>query len=983
MCVTFIRKRVSIRPIAFALLFILPWPSNGNSAFAANDSPELKALFYPRGGGAAQSRSLNIGRLELEVEIVGGMAQTVAVARFENPSEEPLEGDFTLDLPSGSVVTGYALDVEDKMIEGVLVSHRKGKAVYEASVRRAVDPGIAEVNRNNAFQTHVFPILAGKGRTIRLAFVTPLVAGVPFALPLKTTEPVGAISIHVKVPSQPNPPSLKGPGEIDLRWAATPTGLEARGTMTARPLDGSLEIGTTGPAEPMLLTRHRNGDMFFEINDRVPTANSTTPRPKRVRVYWDSSRSRRDDDLGTEGDLLQRYLGAVRPQVVDLVLFSDSGPQVRTFRGPAAAAGVSDSLAALNYRGATSVESVLSARLPDADICLFFSDGNITVDRYRAEQLPCVLFAISSATGANRAFLSTLAQRSAGAYLDLHTMAAPEALAQLTRASPRIANIADSNGKSLDYTVLPSDTSHFHAVGRVPASGNIVVRLANGTNRIRTYATDRSRTSAYDAAGALWAFHHADELIGSDGTDQDAVLTLARHYSVTVPGTLFIVLESAADYFDAGIEPPPELGGEELAQYRAQKMAVDAEKAAADRRQKLEQARRLDEVISEWTAQRAWWQKKFPIAPVKAEAAPAPAPNSRPDAARPSPSGNTPEQPQQVLITGSLIEGTPGGEADISISVAPWNPDRPYLNALGAASPAAFAAVYREQEREYGSLPAFYLDVAEFLFRRGQAKDAIEVALSVLDLPVVETTTLTILADRMMRYGDNRRALWLYEKILALESDRPQPFRNLALFLIQRAERSTDPAARRKDYVRALGLLNDIVVKTWDPAFDGIELIALMEANRIVPKLRSLGVTKIPLDPRLIALIDVDLRVVLEWNTDLTDMDLWVDEPGGERAFYGHQETSIGGRMSHDMRGGYGPEEYLLRHAPSGTYTIRADTYAADQLNPNGAITVRAHLYRAYSRPNEEEQILELELKRAGEGDSNLVVGTFKVGGGK
>src|SRR5579863_9357317 len=112
-------------------------------------------------------------------------------------------------------------------------------------------------------------------------------------------------------------------------------------------------------------------------------------------------------------------------------------------------------------------------------------------------------------------------------------------------------------------------------------------------------------------------------------------------------------------------------------------------------------------------------------------------------------------------------------------------------------------------------------------------------------------------------------------------------------------------------------LLNEVVTRIWDGAYDGIELVTLMEANRILPRLEKLGVKDIPLDPRLRALLDVDLRVVLDWYVDATDMDLWVDEPSGERAIYNNPRTRIGGRLSHDMTQGFGPEEYLLHRAPS------------------------------------------------------------------
>jgi uncharacterized protein YfaP (DUF2135 family) len=139
-------------------------------------------------------------------------------------------------------------------------------------------------------------------------------------------------------------------------------------------------------------------------------------------------------------------------------------------------------------------------------------------------------------------------------------------------------------------------------------------------------------------------------------------------------------------------------------------------------------------------------------------------------------------------------------------------------------------------------------------------------------------------------------------------------------------------------------------------------MISLMEANRLIPFYSSLGGDRIALDPRLVAPLDVDLRVVIEWNSEATDIDLWVDEPNGERAIYNNPRTAIGGRLSNDMTSGFGPEEYLLRRAPNGTFTVRAHVYAADRINPNGASSVTARLIRDYGRPTQSEQVIDIEL---------------------
>jgi hypothetical protein len=160
----------------------------------------------------------------------------------------------------------------------------------------------------------------------------------------------------------------------------------------------------------------------------------------------------------------------------------------------------------------------------------------------------------------------------------------------------------------------------------------------------------------------------------------------------------------------------------------------------------------------------------------------------------------------------------------------------------------------------------------------------------------------------------------------------------------------------------------------WPGAYDGIEMISLMEVNRLIPLHRGLGGEATTLDPRLVALLDVDLRIVIEWNSEATDIDLWVDEPNGERAIYNNPRTMIGGRLSNDMTQGYGPEEYLLRRAPNGTFTIRADTFSPDRLNPNGASIVTARLIRDFGRPTQSEQLVDIELL-PGKGSDEVLIG--------
>ncbi|TWB21872.1 vault protein inter-alpha-trypsin-like protein [Nitrospirillum amazonense] len=1027
-------------------LGLLLWARTGGAAPAParTYSPELVARNYMAPGGAQPTHALTIGSLDITVKIIGGVARTTLSATFANPTMAAVEGDFTLDLPAGSVVTGYALDVNGQMADSVLVAKRAATLAYQKQVRRGVDPGLAEVTRDNAFRTHVFPIFPNRGRTVRVEFATPIGTDQPYILPLATLDPVAKVNLLVIDVDAAAAPALAGPDGLDLHWAPGTGGLEARANASGVTLGGALTIGGMPPVAPVVLTRHHSGDTFFEVYAAVPAGGNGGAKPTgRVRVYWDRSLSRQET-APAELELLQRYLAAVGPKVVDVVLFADDTPRVLSFSSATAADEAVGALRAVSYGGATSLQGVLKAAPAPADACLFFSDGRVTVDAYQAERVNCPLFTLSSGADADHGFLAALARKSGGEHLDLRARGVDAALARLTSPASRAIDVKAADGTALDFTVLPAAPDWVRVVGRAPPSlGAVKVTLADGY--ALSFDLDDLPTVADDALGALWAADRVAEMTASDRPDQKAAVGFARRYSVAGGGAVFLVLERLQDYVDADIAPPDSLGKDLQNQFAAAR-------ARAQQIKDIAAANRLGQVVSAWQEQKDWWAGRRPppppalpppptqvvtnsatvrpVPPPMPMPAPAPPPvvmTAKPPVVAPPPAPivappppppqavrppafappvevniETPPPPamaapaprapiagravDQVVVTASRANGQSGGDSAGAIEVAPWDPNRPYIRELKEhlADAEEFRAAVTTQAARYGSLPAFYLDVAELLFRSGKAAEAASMALSALELPSADTGTLIIVADDLMRFGQEARAIWLYEKVLYLDGDRPQPRRSLALALIDRAERAARrgaPAASvRADYERAMRLLNEVITRTWDPAYTGIEMVALMEANRILPRLEKLGVRDIPLDARLRDKLDVDLRVVLEWNVDATDMDLWVDEPLGERAIYSHPRTAIGGRLSHDMTQGYGPEEYLLRRAPGGEYTISANIYRTDRLNPNGPITVRAHLYRNYQRPTEEAQVMQIELK-PGE-DGTRVVGRVTVGGG-
>ena len=133
----------------------------------------------------------------------------------------------------------------------------------------------------------------------------------------------------------------------------------------------------------------------------------------------------------------------------------------------------------------------------------------------------------------------------------------------------------------------------------------------------------------------------------------------------------------------------------------------------------------------------------------------------------------------------------------------------------------------------------------------------------------------------------------------------------------------------------------------WDNRFPGIEVVAFEELNALIARTRPPGAP--PVDPRLIKNLDVDVRIVMSWDADATDVDLHVVEPSGEEAAYNHNRTTIGGLVSHDLTQGYGPEEYMVRRGMPGPFKIFARYYGSRQTNPRRPVhdhRNRVHRFR-------------------------------------
>jgi tetratricopeptide (TPR) repeat protein len=231
------------------------------------------------------------------------------------------------------------------------------------------------------------------------------------------------------------------------------------------------------------------------------------------------------------------------------------------------------------------------------------------------------------------------------------------------------------------------------------------------------------------------------------------------------------------------------------------------------------------------------------------------------------------------------------------------------------------------------------------------------------EMQLEDRRILRLLAYRLLQAGQPQLALPLLERVREIAPEEPQSWRDLGLAL--------EAAGRLQESLEALW---ETASRPWPQRFADVDLIALNELNALAARHPGLDLSRV--DARLRRNLPVDLRVVLSWDADDTDVDLWVVDPNGELAFFGNTATYQGGLMSRDFTAGYGPEEFVLRQPKPGRYEVRANFYGHRQqlLAPHTTLWVR--LYSRFGQSGQREEQIVLRLDSSGD---RVLVATFEV----
>jgi len=934
----------------------------------------------------AQAQPVRLVAMKMDVRVVGRLTRSTVELTFHNPNGRILEGALQFPLLDGQQVTAFALDFDGKWRNAVPVEKTKGQQVFEEVTRTRVDPALLEATQGNNFKLRLYPIPANGERKVSLTITERLPVGrdgkATLRLPLAASERLKNFELHLAAPGLTPAQARVQLGLSGAAWQQSEEGLQLDFQRQDYQPAKLLEIAFDLPTKPVAVVEEMDGQPYFYAELNSPKFDKALrPKPARLALVWDASGSGATRDHGREFALLDAYFKALGDTQVSLALARNSaeaqaGGSFTVHGGNWSA--LRTVLEKVAYDGATNPAAFLPTE--KADAVLLFTDGLGNFGTLAMPRFSVPVLAVSASATADTPRLRHMAQVSGGVAVDL-MRTAPDKAAQLLReAAPRIVSLR-SNGASQLAASVPDGEGRIAVTGILsePETTVDVQWLApSGKHEKQQLKLSRSRAMSGFAA-QQWARLWIDELEPEYALNKAEIQRLGKNFGLVTRATSLIVLDRVQDYVRYDIAPPMEL-------------RADFDRLSGNQRQQLEKDKvtHLEDVVHRFKERQTWWDKDFPKGdiptPKKEETKAAvagtsitfyglvdesvPAQNRASDrmplpapiAAAPMPSMAPAASPAPAMAKMTL-----GGDAAApvaSIQLKKWTPDAPYAERLRKADKDQLYRVYLDERPDYLNSTAFYLDAADIFFDRGEPKLALRVLSNLAEMDLENRAILRILGYRLLQAKRADLALPVLERVLELAPQEPQSYRDLGL---------AQAAAGQQQ--KAIDLLNEVVTRPWHGRFPDIELVALGELNAIIATApKKLDTAAI--DPRLLRNLPLDLRAVLSWDADNTDIDLWVTDPNGEKVFYGHNASYQGGRISRDFTGGYGPEEFILKSAKPGKYLVQAQFYGHRQQVVSGATTLQLNLFTAFGTARQQDQSVSLRLKRGGE---IVTVGEFVV----
>jgi Ca-activated chloride channel homolog len=245
---------------------------------------------------ATERGNLPLEAVDVDATLTGLVARTVLTQRFGNRFDQPLEATYIFPLPDRAAVTGFRMEVGERVVEGVLKERGQARADYDTALRQGRRASIAEEERPGVFTLRVGNLLPGERVTVRLTMTGPLPwadGEATFRFPLVVApryipgsplegEPVGdgtepdtdAVPDASRITPPVLLPGFPNPVDLSIRVGIDPAGLELGAVRSS--LHAVVEEDDAGVREVRVEPGERaNRDFVLRIatgSDAVTTA---------------------------------------------------------------------------------------------------------------------------------------------------------------------------------------------------------------------------------------------------------------------------------------------------------------------------------------------------------------------------------------------------------------------------------------------------------------------------------------------------------------------------------------------------------------------------------------------------------------------------------------------------------------------------------------------------------------------------------------
>ena len=924
--------------------------------------------------------------LSIDILVIGQTAVTTMEMTFYNPNTRVMEGEFQFPLADGQQVSRFALDINGKMREGVVVDKALGRKAFEDIVRRGIDPGLLEKTEGNNFKARVYPMPAKGTRRVLIAFEQELHERNGqdyYFLPITANTTLKNFKVRTEVVSRFVKADIQNSLQLDFKQARNSYISE----VSQQNFTLNQNIALTFPKieKPQSISATKGNKTYCYGNIALATAQpKNRPIPTEIGILWDASHSAINRDRAKEFAFLDAYFKALKNVKVVLSSFNIRTDKTLTFEVKNGNwQALKSHLENLPYDGATDGNAI-DFNLKTDEI-LLFSDGIFNFgskdfsvnDAVKQAKTPITV--VNASAVANTPKMQYLANATGGSFIDLTTLSTEQALKAAQTVPFQLLDIEVKNGKIAN--IFPQkgtaiSKGNFTLAGELQTKeASLILSFGYPKNvilqkEIHLATNPDASGSEFELLRRIWAEKQIAQL-EREGAEQKQIDAVGREYSIVTEGNSLIVLETVEDYVRYRITPPKEL------QMEYSKRLANQEKQKEDSAKRI-----LENVIAQSAEQSKWWNTQYPLKDSKsknkavimeevvypidnnaiADVAAVEAPSMERSASK-----EVSSNAMAKRATAPRSTPAPASVPTSKIELNAYNPDTPYLKVMEYTEYAKAVETYYKLKKEYGNTPSFYVDVADYFFKKGNHEQAILVVSNLAELSLDDPQLLRMLGYKLSNYSAKKEAVQVFRKVAQLREEEPQSFRDLGLALAEDAQ-----------YNEAAKNLYRVVTNEWSSRFGDVQLVTLNDLNSLIARHQGIDVSYI--DKRLLKKEPVDVRVVLSWDTDNCDMDLWVTDPKDEKCYYQNTLTYLGGKISHDVTQGYGPEEFMLKKAENGKYKVQVDyfgTHSQKQLMP---VSLRITFYTHFCTPQQKQEETTVRLSNAKE---VIEVGAFQVTGNK